>query len=93
MLTFLTAVAVAVYVVWLPGALFTRLVLPRADPFVRAVVGVALGFYGMPVVLFGAALVLRTIVSLELAFGVATAVNAACATWLRVRARRAAVRA
>ena len=90
MTTLLVALVLAVYAVWLPGTLFTRLVMPRIEPFTGRVVAVALGFYVMPVVYFGAAMVFRTIVSVPLVLGVATAIDGALAAALAIRARRPA---
>ncbi|MBK7978297.1 MAG: hypothetical protein IPK07_35305 [Deltaproteobacteria bacterium] len=92
MTTLLVALVLAVHAVWLPGALFTRLVMPEAERFTAQVVGVALGFYVMPVVYFGAAMVFRTVVSIPLVLGVATAIDAALAAALVVRARRGSAR-
>lgn len=88
MLTLVTALAVCTYAVWLPGALLTGLALPDAEPFKRAVVSLALGLFLMPVFAFGAALVLRTIVSLPLVFAVATAANLGLGAALAARRRR-----
>jgi hypothetical protein len=87
MLTLFVALAIGVYAVWLPGALLTRLLMPHAERFTGRVVSVALGFYLMPVVFFGAAMALATVVSLPLVFGVATATNLALAALLLARAR------
>lgn len=88
MTTLLVALVLAVYAVWLPGALFTRLVMPADERFTGRVIAVALGFYVMPVVYFGAAMAFRTIVSIPLVLGAATAINGALGAALVVRARR-----
>lgn len=89
MTTLFVALVLAFYAVWLPGALFTRLALPASEPFTGHVLAAALGFYVMPVLAFGAAMVLGTVVSVPLVLGVATALNGALGALLVRRTRRA----
>lgn len=88
MTTLLVALVLAVHAVWLPGALFTRLALPASEPFTGHVLAAALGFYVMPVLAFGAAMVFGTVVSVPLVLGVATALNGVLGALLAIRVRR-----
>jgi hypothetical protein len=90
MLVLVTGLALFLYGAVLPGLLAVRLAMPSAAGFERIVIATALGLAVIPVLSFGAAILLRTIVTPALIAGVATLLDVVLGAALLFTQRRRA---
>jgi uncharacterized membrane protein len=77
------------YIVALPGYVLTDLYLGGSDPLEKAIVGLTLGIFLVPVLSFGAAILLSTNVNASLLFSLATLLWIGPLSFRRWQAKRA----